>query len=190
MRKQTKQLLILLIIFVLVMGGLLGVRAYNRKQVFEALNESAEQNTGITVLDINEEEVLSFSYDFADEIYDFAIKEDNWYYTEDESLSLTQYMIWYMVEQLAPFTVQVQIDGVTDFGQYGLEEPAKVIRFATAAEEYTIEIGDFNEMTSTYYARFSEEDTVYTVSEAMFNAFQKGVEDVTEAPEAEATEAE
>ena len=99
-----------------------------------------------------------------------------------------------MAGRVAGLTADNTITGVTDFAQYGLDEPFKTITFETASESYTFNVGDYNDMASVYYICEPDSDTVYTVSSIMVTQFNFDVEDIAEEEESteitEETEAE
>ena len=66
---------------------------------------------------------------------------------------------------LADITATRALENVTDFTQYGLDEPQSVISYTTA-DGASVEIltGDYNDVSGEYYAQLAGEHTVYTVS--------------------------
>ena len=92
-----------------------------------------------------------------------------------------------MAGRVAALTVGNTITGVTDFAQYGLEEPSKTFTFETASQSYTYNVGDYNDMASVYYICEPGSDTVYTVSSITVTQFNFDVTEIVE--EEESTEA-
>lgn len=83
-------------------------------------------------------------------------------------------------------TASNTITGVTDFAQYGLDEPSKTFTFETASQSYTFNVGDYNDMASVYYICEPDSDTVYTVSSITVTQFNFDVTEIVE--EEESTE--
>lgn len=83
-------------------------------------------------------------------------------------------------------TASNTITGVTDFAQYGLDEPSKTFTFETASQSYTFNVGDYNDMASVYYICEPHSDTVYTVSSITVTQFNFDVTEIVE--EEESTE--
>lgn len=175
MGKQFKQLLILLLVLVLLIGGFFGIKQYNRVQ-----SEKPEEITDITVIDVALEDIVRFSYDYEEVVYTFVKEEDTWYYEEDKSIPINQSSIKAMLNRVAPLTAKQKLTDVTDMIQYGLDEPSRWIEYATAKESYRIELGDKNSVASIYYMRKNSEDTVYVVEPQVFTVFEKDLEDLKE----------
>jgi len=180
MGKSGKQLLLLVLVLVILVGVLFGVKQYNKVQ-----SEKPEENSQITLADTPKEEILRLTYDYEGETYSFEKKEDTWYYTGDPSLTITQYMITNMLSKLSPLTAEQAIEEVTDVSQYGLGENSRTITWETADESYTIEVGDYNSMTAVEYIKFLSENTVYTVPSSTVTVFDKSLEDLVEETEEE-----
>lgn len=176
MKKQLRQLLILLLVLVLLIAGFFGIKQYNKVQ-----SEKPEEDTEITVIDVERDDIIKFSYDYEGTIYSFEKQEDTWYYAEDHSINLNQASINVLLNRLAPLTAKQELTGITDMTQYGLDEPSKRIQYETANASYIIELGDRNSVASVYYMRKPSETTVYTVVPQVFTVFEKDLEDLKEA---------
>ena len=79
---------------------------------------------------------------------------------------------------LADITATRALENVTDFAQYGLDEPQSVISYTTA-DGASVEIltGDYNDVSGEYYAQLAGEHTVYTVSGDYMEDFQYTIDD-------------
>lgn len=182
MKNQSKQLVLLLVLLLCLTAGFFGLKQYNKVQ-----SEKTEEDT-ITVTDAAKEDVIRFTYDYEGKTYSFEKEEDTWYYAEDHSLTINQNSINAMVNRIAPLKAEQAINDVEDLSQYGLEDPAKQIQFETAADSYTLELGNFNDVVSVYYARLSSDNTVYTVLSPVMTVFNRDLEDLVEETEEESTE--
>ena len=80
---------------------------------------------------------------------------------------------------LADITATRALENVTDFTQYGLDEPQSVISYTTA-DGASVEIltGDYNDVSGEYYAQLAGEHTVYTVSGDYMEDFQYTIDDL------------
>lgn len=175
MKKQKRQMLILLGILVLLGAGFFAVRQYNQNQSLQP-----QEETGITVVDIQADEIVSFSYDYEDVTYSFEKEEDTWYAAEDHSLNLVQSSVSYMLTDVAPLIADQVIENVTDMSQYGLAEPSRTISFETASESYIFYVGDYNDVSGVYYICKPSETTVYVVPALTVNGFNYTLEDLIE----------
>lgn len=175
MKNQSKQLMILLLILVFLIAGFFGLKQYNKVQ-----SEKPQEDDTITVIDVAKEDVVKFSYDYEGVTYSFEKEDDVWYYADDHSITLNQNSINAMVNRIAPLTAQQVIKDVTDMTQYGLDEPAKRIQFETTTASYIVELGNFNDVASVYYAKLPSESTVYTVMSPVMTVFNRDLEDLIE----------
>lgn len=173
MKKQFKQLMVLLLVLVLVVAGYFGVQKYNEVQA-----EKAQEETRTVLFDVNKDDVISLSYDYKDVVYSFEKKDGAWFYTEDPSIELNESLIYAMLNQVTPLLVEQEITGVTDMSQYGLDNPSRRVEFSTATGTYVFEAGNMNKLTSLYYIRVPGESTVYAVKALVVNIFTKSIDDV------------
>lgn len=175
MKKQQKQLLILLVILVALAAAFLGLKQYNKAQ-----SEKPQEDEGITVANLNKDEIIRFSYDYEGETYYFEKEEDTWYDAEDHSLTLKQSGITAKLAKVSPLKAEQVIENVTDMTQYGLDEPSKTLSFETATESVIFYIGDYNSVSQVYYLCKPSETTVYTVQAQYVTVFDYALEDLVE----------
>lgn len=188
MKKQRKQLIILLAVLVLLAAAIPGVRYLNERREEKEAEAANEEQDSVVIIDAAYEDVVKFSYDYDGETYAFEKSEDIWHAAEDYSLSLKEYSIKNMLSGVAPFDAQQVIEDVTDFSQYGLDEPQRTISFETASASYILHVGDHNALTGTYYVCMPSETTVYVVEQTVVTRFNQTLEDVVETAEEESGE--
>ena len=181
MKKQKGQLIIMLAVLLVLGVGYLALRQYNKVQ-----SEKEPEVEGDVLITLEKDDIIRFSFDYQGTDYTYEKEDGTWYYADDRSLTLTQTRLNTMAGRVAGLTADNTITGVTDFAQYGLDEPFKTITFETASESYTFNVGDYNDMASVYYICEPDSDTVYTVSSIMVTQFNFDVEDI--AVEEESTE--
>ncbi len=207
MKKQGRHFVILLAVLAVLAAGYFCLRQYNNRQQ----EIEANQIDGEVLVDIAEEEILSFSYVYEGETYAFekievtaevveseengeeaetaeSLTETKWVSAEDPSLNLTQSRLETMAGKLANVIAQDTITDVTDLSQYGLEEPANVLHWETAENSYTYYVGEYNSFGSVYYVCEPDSDTVYTVASSQVSGFSYSLEDLIEEEEASASE--
>lgn len=181
--KKTKRLLVLLFVLLLLVFGFWGLQRYNEKQ-----SEVVEEE-GIIVVDVAKEDIVRFSFEYNGETHELEKEEDTWYYTEDRSLDVTQYVITNMLAKLAPLKAETVIEDVTDMAQYGLMEEIRTIRYETENASYLFQVGDYNSVSDVYYIRRPADTTVYAVSADVITAFDKELSSfITESESTEETE--
>ena len=193
MKKKQRQMSGMLLALVVLAAAFLGIRQYNKNASSTA---STTEDTQETVLDVNSDDITSFSYVYDGETYSFEKEDDTWYYTDDHSLNLKQERIKAMIQKVAPLKVNQVIENVTDMSQYGLTNPERTIQYETADRSVIINVGDLNSMTSQYYIAFPSEMTVYAVNTNVVTGFNYTLDDLVEetteetaATETESTEA-
>ena len=182
----------MLLALVVLAAAFLGIRQYNKNA---SSTTSTTEDTQETVLDVNSDDITSFSYVYEGETYSFEKEDDTWYYADDHSLNLKQERIKAMILKVAPLKVNQVIENVTDMSQYGLTNPERTIQYETAERSVIINVGNLNSMTSQYYIAFPSEMTVYAVTTNVVTGFNYTLDDLvetteeTETAETESTEA-
>lgn len=178
MKKQTKQLILLLAALLVLVAAYFGLQKYNEKQAAKPID------TGVyTVVDEVKEDVVRISYIHDGETLLFELVDGTWYYAEDHSIPLNQRRIKTMAERIAPLQVYQEIADVTDMAQYGLTEPVNQVYFETAKGKYQFDIGAYNDVTKSYYIRLNSENKVYVVGAAAVTLFNASLDELIEEPE-------
>ncbi len=182
----------MLLALVVLAAAFLGIRQYNKNA---SSTTSTAEDTQETILDVNSDDITSFSYVYDGETYSFEKEDDTWYYADDHSLNLNQERIKAMILKVAPLKVNQVIENVTDMSQYGLANPERTIQYETADRSVIINVGNLNSMTSQYYIAFPSEMTVYAVTTNVVTGFNYTLDDLveetteeTETAETESTE--
>ena len=172
MKKKQRQMIGMLLALVVLAGGFLGKNASSAT--------STTEDTQETVLDVNSDDITSFSYVYEGETYAFEKKDETWYYTDDHSLNLNQERIKAMILKVAPLKADQVIENVTDMSQYGLADPERTIQYETADRSVIINVGNLNSMTSQYYIAFPSEMKVYVVATNVVTGFNYTLDDLVE----------
>ena len=177
MKKKQRQMIGMLLALVVLAAAFLGIRQYNKNA---SSVTSTTEDTQETVLDVNSDDITSFSYVYEGETYAFEKKDETWYYTDDHSLNLNQERIKAMILKVAPLKADQVIENVTDMSQYGLADPERTIQYETADRSVIINVGNLNSMTSQYYIAFPSEMKVYVVATNVVTGFNYTLEDLVE----------
>ncbi len=177
MKKKQRQMIGMLLALVVLAAAFLGIRQYNKNA---SSATSITEDTQETVLDVNSDDITSFSYVYEGETYAFEKKDETWYYTDDHSLNLNQERIKAMILKVAPLKADQVIENVTDMSQYGLADPDRTIQYETADRSVIINVGNLNSMTSQYYIAFPSEMKVYVVATNVVTGFNYTLEDLVE----------
>lgn len=190
MKKQRKQLIILAAVLVLLAASVPCIRYFTKKQEEKAAEAQKAEEDAKVLLDAAYEDVVKFSYDYEGKNYAFQKTEDTWHAVEDSSLNIKESSMKSMLSGVTPLYVQQTIENVTDFSQYGLDQPERTIAYETASASYILYVGDYNSLTGTYYVSMPSEAKVYVVEQTVVTRFSQTYEDVTEVQEEEASEVE
>lgn len=179
MNKQRKQFILLVVVFVALLAVFFGLKSYNKKQAEIPVEEEPKD----VVVEVEKDDIVKLTYDYEGETLSFEKVDDIWYYAEDHSLKITQYLVKSMLAGLSPFEVEDTFENVTDMAQYGLEEPERVISFEANGNTYTVNVGSHNSASKLYYIAFPGENTVYTIESYKIILFDESLEDLIEKPE-------
>lgn len=180
MKKQRRQFILLVIVLAALVGGYFALRFYNEKKASEPQTDDTEY-----LLQLGDDSIIRITYDYQDVEYTFVKEEDTWLYEADKTLNINQNVLDTMASRLEAVEKLAQVDGVTDFSQYGLDEPQKTITFETATESHTFIAGDYNDLSGFVYICESGTDVVYGVPNVTVSAFNKDLESLIEEEEEE-----
>ncbi|BCJ93441.1 hypothetical protein acsn021_10100 [Anaerocolumna cellulosilytica] len=179
-KKKSKNLLLLLIGMVLLIGVYLLLVQYNKKEQSEA--EIADESTN---------SILTLEADRIDTIYfknssgEMTIKKGAdgvWKYTEDETFPVRQTNAENMKNALTNITSSRTItEDTKELAAYGLNSPSIQITVTTKDGEATnISLGTEVPIAGGHYARLNDGNEVYIVTTAFYNYFNYNLTQMTE----------
>ncbi len=118
-------------------------------------------------------EAVEPTYEYTSEVaYDLVLENGAWVLASDKTVELDQDSITYLLSSLASVTSNKEIAGVTDFAQYGLDHPSLTIEVTKNDGTKTmIYIGDYNSVSSLYYARIGDSANVYMINSTLSSSF-------------------
>ena len=185
MKKQKKQLILLLVLLAVMLAAYFGAERYaTYTQQKEADLQEASR---IWISGVAAADITALSYDYNAETCSFVKEGEIWVATEDKELSIKQSSIEAMTEKLELLEAIDVVEGVTDLEQYGLKEPDKKIRFTAGDVTKEIWQGTYNTTASVYYVcDAADTSVVYTVQTTALTSFNYGMDSLVE--EAAATE--
>jgi hypothetical protein len=159
---RSKKLYILL--GVLVVVCLITAIVSHTEQKKEEIKNSDE-----TILAISPDDVNTLSWET--EEYSYAFHRDgSWVYDEDEAFPVSEDKIATLLGMFEDFGVSFIIENVTDFGQYGLDDPVCTINLATSDQTVKVELGAFSTMDSERYVSIGD-GNVYLVKTDPYDSF-------------------
>ncbi len=160
---------------VLAVGGY----ALTTELVARAEQKEAEASQ-IPFVSVESDDLTALSWSYDGETYALQKNADGtWQWPEDAEFPVNQTTVSYMEYALSDITATRTLEDVTDLTQYGLDDPQSVISYTTA-DDTTVEIltGDYNDVSSEYYAQLAGTDTVYLVSGDYMEDFQYAIDDL------------
>ncbi len=151
-KARTKRLGILLGVLVVLCIATIAVSLYNEEQENIA-------NSNEVVLDIDIDTVTAISWEIDGTSYGFHLDSETgqWIYDEDEEFPLDEDVINELIEIFDDYEAEFIIEDVTDYSQYGLDDPAATITITLEDETvYEINLGDFSTLDSERYFEFGD----------------------------------
>ena len=117
------------------------------------------------IMQIPSENVLSVSWDYSGGgSLAFNKTDDGWKYQDDEAFPVSEDKVMDILEHFESYGVTFVIENVTDYAQYGLDEPECTLHLATSERSYDIKMGDFSKMDEQRYISIGD-GNVYLVGE-------------------------
>ena len=177
MQKQKKQMVILVILLILLILAYIGVHFYSKKQ--EEKEEAKTEAEKITVTDIEVSDITQFSYVLDGTTLSFTKNGTEWTYDGDQSIDIDESALETLLKKAAAITATDEVTEYDNLADFGLDNPANTVTLKTDAGLTTIYIGSQNEITSEYYLKTGDSDTIYVVDSATATGFDKSIEDLT-----------
>lgn len=156
---RSKRLLILVgVLAVVCAAAFLATRVQEQQEQVEA--------SGETVLAIDAGNVASLAWTSGEAEYAFH-KDETWIYDADEAFPVSAEALEELLAPFSSFNAAFVVRDVTDYAQYGLEEPECTIEIGTADASYTIALGDMSAMDDQRYVSIGDGNVYLAVSDPM-----------------------
>lgn len=138
-----------------------------------------ETEGSFNVANLSTEEIVSLSWTHEEEEISLSRGEEGWTYDGDAAFPLAQDDVETMVETVANLHATRALQGGTNLADYGLEEPAFRLTVGLAdGSTLHFDEGNQNEINGEYYLKFSENEAVYTIAQALSLSFDYGLYDL------------
>ena len=156
---RSKRLLILVGVLAVVCAvAFLATRVQEQQEQVEA--------SGETVLAIDAGNVASLAWTSGEGEYAFH-KDGTWLYDADEAFPVSAEALEELLAPFSSFNAAFVIRDVTDYAQYGLEEPECTIEIGTADASYTIALGDMSAVDDQRYVSIGDGNVYLAVTDPM-----------------------
>ena len=172
--KRKTRLIILCCVLAVAVGAAVGLSLYR---------EEAEQiaESGEVVFELPVDEVTALSWEYTDEegeTVSLAFTNDGgWSYDGDAAFPVDGEALTELLDYFAAMPAAFVIEDVTDYGQYGLEEPLCTINITAGETEYEIALGDYSELDYQRYLSLGD-GKVYLVNDDPMELYKITLDDL------------
>ena len=167
--KRAKRLYVLLGVLVVVCIAAFAVVKHEERQ-------EEIRNSGEIVLEIDPETVDALSWEYESESLAFH-KDETWQYDEDAAFPVSEEKIQELLEPFQALEAAFIIEEVTDYSQYGLDNPVCTIHLSAGEEDYEIKLGNYSTMDSQRYVSIGD-GNVYLVAEDPLDTYEITIRDM------------
>ena len=170
MKSKTVKLVSGVAVLAVLFCAYLGVVSYVDSQ---EKKEAEAQNTSVSLVDIEPENITSVSFLSEDgEQEDFEKEEDAWSKKGEEDFPVSQDTIDGAVNSLAALEADQELTGPEDLSEYDLDKPQnKIVLTTQDGRETVLLVGMKNEVSGQYYVKKPDKNNVYLVSETVLTPF-------------------
>ena len=167
------RLILLSGILVVTVGAAVGVSLSEKAR--EDIRESGE-----VVFELPADTATAVSWTYTDEdggtVSLSFHKDGDWLYDGDEAFPVDAEKLQELLDQFAQLRAAFVIEDVTDYAQYGLEDPICSIDITAGETDYEILVGDYSEMDSQRYLSLGD-GSVYLVNEDPMDVYEATLDD-------------
>lgn len=167
--KRAKRLYILFGVLVVLCIATVCVLQYDQKQ-------EEIQTSGEIILTVDADTVSALDWETESDPLAFH-KDGSWLYDEDEAFPVSEEKINDLLAEFEDFRAAFVIENVTDFAQYGLDEPVCTIDITTSDTNYEIQLGDYSSMDSQRYVSIGDGNVYLSVNDPL-DAFDLTLSDM------------
>ena len=165
--KKKKKLLTGLLLLCLLLLCYFALKEFNRRQEEESQEETE------TILDLEAENINSFSFDLNGETVTFTREDESWSLAGDETFPVDTDALASLLNYFSPLQAVRKLEDVdSDLSEFGLDTPQNKFEIGLDdGKTSTITIGSTNSGTGDDYVMLNEDsDVIYTVSSNLRNA--------------------
>ena len=180
LKKQTKKLIIMLIVLAVLVAAYFSLKNYNAKV---AEKEAAALSETNVLFETDSAAITAFSFTYSGEEYSFVKDGEDWIYEGDTEMDMDEDTIATFLTNLSSVEYDTMIADATELDQYGLDSDYNTVKWETASESHTLYLGASNDITGDYYITTPGDANVYTVTSSFVSKFRKTAEDFEYIPE-------
>lgn len=174
MNRKTR-LIVLCCVLVVAIGVTVGVSL--KKQESENIAESGE-----VVFELPVDDVTALSWEYTDDEDEavslaFTDGDDGWTYDDDTAFPVDDAKIEELLDQFSAMQAAFVIEDVTDYAQYGLEDPTCTIDITAGDTDYEILVGNYSELDYQRYISVGD-GKVYLVNNDPMDYYKTTLDDL------------
>lgn len=128
------------------------------------------------IVNIDADALTQISWTADSKTLTFVKGDDGWTQSRDDAFPVDQEKISNLLEHFAPLTASFVIEGVEDFGQYGLDDPTATATLTTSDGDTTLQFGTYSTMDSKRYVTLGD-GTVYLIDDDVTEALSTDHDD-------------
>ena len=169
--KRYKRILVMLGVLAVACIATFALTRYEEKQ--EQIRTS-----DAVILEIPADSVTTLSWEYAaGGSLAFDKTEEGWEYQEDAAFPVSEAKVSAILAEFESFGVTFIIEDVTDYSQYGLDEPEATVHLTTDEGSWDIKLGDFSKMDEQRYVDIGD-GNVYLVATDPMDYLASGLSDM------------
>lgn len=178
MKKQKIQILILLVLCIVCVGGYFIIRNHTF--------ETEEETVSVDVTSFNKDDVTELILSGDHEVH-LVKTDDIWTESSLPDETIKESTVNTLLNEIANITTtETVVEAPEDLSQYGLEEPFRTITAVLSdGTQVVIYAGNKSDLLSEYYIKVEGDDNVYLVSSNIVTDFDKDPEDFIDETETE-----
>ena len=178
MKKQKTQILILLVLCIVCVGGYFIIRNHTF--------ETEEETVSVDVTNFNKDDVTELILSGDHEVH-LVKTDDIWTESSLPDETIKESTVNTLLNEIANITTtETVVEAPEDLSQYGLEEPFRTITAVLSdGTQVVIYAGNKSDLLSEYYIKVEGDDNVYLVSSNIVTDFDKDPEDFVDETETE-----
>ena len=173
-KKRGKTLLLLTLLLVLLLGATAAVLKLAPQEV----EKEESTNEGVEILTLKEEDASAINWTVGNQTFSMSKDGEDWVLDSDPAFPLDQTHMENIFLDLGGLLSYNTLENVTDWAEYGLDEPSAIIHVEDADKKLvTIHLGDPAPMDSLRYLSLGD-GKVYLVSNAILNNYRVTLDDL------------
>ena len=178
MKKQKIQIMILLVLCIVCVGGYFIIRNHTF--------ETEEETVSVDVTNFNKDDVTELILSGDHEVH-LVKTDDAWTESSLPDETIKESTVNTLLNEIANITTtETVVEAPEDLSQYGLEEPFRTITAVLSdGTQVVIYAGNKSDLLSEYYINVEGDDNVYLVSSNIVTDFDKDPEDFIDETETE-----